>query len=222
MPGWKSPHVVSLLRAIGMMQADNYTAQARSFLNDSARTDVVVRREVRELSRLTANNDTPQTSPRKNTIATMAYAQVVAEASKIPGDPKLGAQFFEKLGCVKCHTTSKSEPLKGPFLGDIAARYQRPEIIESILRPSAQIAQGFTSTTLETKDGSEYDGFIVRESGDEIEIRNLLGATVVAKKDIVKRGTRPTSIMPEGLADQLTPADLASLLAYLQSLNPKI
>ena len=97
----------------------------------------------------------------------------MAEAVKIPGDPKAGAQFFEKLGCVKCHTTSKNEPLKGPFLGDIFARHKRPEIIESILRPSAQIAQGFTPYTIETKDGTDYDGFIVRESGDEIELRNL-------------------------------------------------
>ncbi len=57
---------------------------------------------------------------------------------------------------VKCHTTSKSEPLKGPFLGDITVRYKKPEIIESILRPNAQIAQGFVTTTLEMKDGSDW------------------------------------------------------------------
>jgi putative heme-binding domain-containing protein len=100
-------------------------------------------------------------------------------------------------------------------------RYGRPEIIESILRPNAQIAQGFVTTWVETKDGSEYEGFIARESGDELEIRNLAGATVVPKKDITKRGTRTTSTMPEGLLDQSTPDDLASLLAYLQSLKSK-
>jgi hypothetical protein len=37
-------------------------------------------------------------------------------------------------------------------------------------------------------------------------------------KDVAKRGTLPTSVMPEGLADNLTVHDLASILAYLESL----
>jgi putative heme-binding domain-containing protein len=169
--------------------------------------------------RLTQNAPAVPASGRQNIIAKMSYEDVVKQASQLPGDAKAGAQLFKKAGCIKCHTTAKSEPLKGPFLGDIAARYSRPEIIESILRPNAQIAQGFVTTTVETKDGSEYEGFIVRESGDELEMRNLAGATVVPLKDIKTRGTRTTSIMPEGLADQMTPEELASLLTYLQSLR---
>lgn len=216
---WKSPRVPNFLRAIGIAKADTYASQVRSYLNDS-RADIAAAAAYAN-NRLNSNASTSPAPPRKNTIGTMAYEEVMSEAIKIPGNPKAGAEFFDKLGCVKCHTVSKSEPLKGPFLGDIFARYKRPEIIESILRPNAQIAQGFTSNVIETKDGNEYDGFIVRESGDEVELRNLAGATVIPKKDIVKRGTRPTSIMPEGLADQIAPADLASLLAYLESLNPK-
>ena len=44
------------------------------------------------------------------------------------------------------------------------------------------------------KDGTEYEGFIVKESGDELEIRNLAGVNVVPKKDIAKRATRTTSM----------------------------
>jgi hypothetical protein len=65
------------------------------------------------------------------------------------------------------------------------------------------------------------DGFVVRESGDEVELRNIAGAAVIAKKNISVRGTRTTSIMPEGLVDTLTPEDLGSVLRYLQSLKPK-
>jgi len=151
----------------------------------------------------------------------MAYEEVVQETVNMTGDPQRGAQLFEKLGCVKCHTVAKNEPLKGPFLGDITTRYGRPEIIESILRPSAKIAQGFITTTVETRDGTEYEGFIVRESGDTLELRNLAGAAIIPKKEIVKRGTIKLSIMPEGLFDKSTPGDLAAMLAYLKSLAPK-
>lgn len=216
---WKSSQVQCLIRAVGEQHFIEYVADVRSCLSD-ARPDVAAA-AAESLQQLAPGEAVAQNAIRNNTIARLPYDEVVRETCDATGDAKLGAQLFEKLSCVKCHTTSKSEPLKGPFLGDITARYKKPEIIESILRPSAQIAQGFVTATFEMKDGSDYDGFIVRESGDEVEIRNLAGAIVLAKKAVVKRGTSKTSIMPEGLADQLTPEELASLLAYLQSLNPK-
>ena len=64
------------------------------------------------------------------------------------------------------------------------------------------------------------DGFVSRESGDEVEVRNASGAaTVLKKKDIQARGKRDFSIMPEGLVAKITPEDLANLLAYLESLK---
>jgi putative heme-binding domain-containing protein len=216
---WKSSKVASFLRAIGDAHAAGYDEQIRPYVNDT-RAEVAAAAAY-ALAQIAQNTPAPQDGARNHLIGKLPYEEVVREASAAIGDPRLGAQLFDRLACVKCHTTSKSEPLKGPFLGDIAARYNQKEIIESILRPNAQIAQGFVTTTVETKDGTEYEGFIVRESGDELEIRNLAGATVIPKKDIVKRGTRPTSIMPEGLADQLKPEELAGLLAYLQSLKPK-
>jgi putative heme-binding domain-containing protein len=213
--GWSSPRVASLLRAISDAHATNQMDQVRLRLND--RNPEIAAAAERTLKELGQGNVLASSSKRKSIIAKMSYEDVLQQVAKMPGDSKIGAGLFEKVGCIKCHTTLKSEPLKGPFLGDITARYSRPEIIESILRPNAHIAQGFETTTLETKDGTEYEGFVVHESGDNIEIRNIVGATVVARKDIAKRGTRPTSIMPEGLADPLTVDELASLLAYLQS-----
>ncbi|MEO5802024.1 MAG: c-type cytochrome, partial [Verrucomicrobiota bacterium] len=157
----------------------------------------------------------------ENSIAKLPYEEVVKRVSAASGDAKAGAKFFETAGCVKCHTTTKGESPKGPFLGDIVARYNDAEILESILRPSAKIAQGFETTAIENKDGDSFDGFVVRESGDEVELRNIVGATIIPKKNIAVRGTRATSIMPDGLVDALSPEDLASMLRYLQSLKPK-
>lgn len=214
--GFKSKGVAGLLQAIGETHATNYSARVISFLSDS-RAEVAA---AAKQASVELGLESSQTGTQKrDVIANLAYAGVVDTATKTPGDPKVGAQLFEKLFCVKCHTTSKAEPLKGPYLGDISTRYGRPEILESILKPNAQIAQGFVSTTIETKDGNEFEGFVVKESGDELEIRNLAGANVIAKKDITKRGTKTTSIMPEGLADQITPQELASLVTYLQSLK---
>ena len=49
---------------------------------------------------------------------------------------------------------------------------------------------------------------------------DITGAsTTIAFKDVVKRGKSETSIMPEGIAGNMTMPEFASLLAYLQSLK---
>src|SRR5258708_38528227 len=138
---------------------------------------------------------------------------------KEKGDAKPGAELFVKQTCIPCHTIAKNEPVKGPFLGDIAGRYTRAELIESILKPSAKIAQGFETQLFKMKNGQRHDGFIVHEGGDEIELRNATGATVIKTAEIEKRSKLETSIMPDGIANNLSTQELASLLAYLESLK---
>jgi hypothetical protein len=74
----------------------------------------------------------------------------------------------------------------------------------------------------ELVEGEELEGFVTREGGDDLDVRNILGiTTTLAKKDIAERGQRDSSMMPAGLLDKLTAADLAALLAYLESLKSK-
>ena len=212
---WELPRLPLLLRAIEETHATNYAEQVRTFVNNTNKEVALLATEISRQFEAAAP------APSGPVISRMHYEEAARIASSLPGDPHRGAALFDKLGCVKCHTIAKNEPLKGPFLGDITTRYKPSEIIESILRPSAKIAQGFTTVTVELQDGTEYDGFVVRESGDTLEMRNLAGPIVIQKKQIAKRGTRKTSIMPEGLFDLSTPSDLASMLAYLKSLAPK-
>ena len=136
------------------------------------------------------------------------------------GDPRLGERLFQRQGCIACHTVAPGEAPKGPSLLGIATRYSRADLIESILKPSAKLAQGFEPQKIATADGRTFEGFVVRESGDEVELRDAQGAvTILLKKDIEDRARGQVSIMPTGLADPLTTRDLASLLAYLESLK---
>ena len=108
-------------------------------------------------------------------VARMEYDKLLAACLQEKGDAKAGARLFVKQGCINCHTITKGETLKGPYLGDIGTRYKRPELIESIVKPSAKIAQGFEAQWFQTSAGKVHDGFIVRESGDEIELRTATG-----------------------------------------------
>ena len=153
-------------------------------------------------------------------LASLKFEDAIAEIVKVNGDAKLGARLFLRQGCSACHTVSPNEPLKGPLLQDITRRYKKEDLIESILKPSAKIAQGFESQFFQTHEGKVYDGFVVRESGDEIEFRNVAGlATILKKSEIEERGKREASIMPIGLADKLNAEQLAAILAYLDTLK---
>lgn len=155
-------------------------------------------------------------------IGEMAPEMVAAIVNKGGGDAAAGKEMYLRAGCIACHTIDANEPPKGPVLSAVAKIYDRPALTESILKPSAKIAQGFESTWIKTKKGEQVEGFVTREAGDSVDVRNIVGQTVtVEKADIAERGHRPQSMMPEGLMAAFTPAEMANLLAYLESLKGK-
>jgi len=118
-----------------------------------------------------------------------------------------------------CHTAKKDEPLKGPFLGNIADTYKRPELAEMILNPSKTLAQGFVTNFFTLKQGEPVMGFVVEEGAEQVTIRNQTGAEQkIAVSNIADRQKLPTSLMPPGLMNQMTIKDFASLLDYLEKL----
>ncbi len=152
-------------------------------------------------------------------IGQMKYDEVFAAVQK-GGDAKVGSEMFLKAGCIACHTVNADEPPKGPLLSAVAKIYDRAALTESILKPNAKIAQGFETTWIKTKKGEQIEGFVTREGGDSVDIRNIASQTVTVEKgDIVERGHRETSMMPEGLLNVFTTQDLQNLLAWLESLK---
>ena len=72
------------------------------------------------------------------------------------------------------------------------------------------------------KDGSVNVGFVTREGAEKITMRNIAAQEFTYDvKDIVKRDTLPTSLMPPGLVNGLIMREFASLLDYLESLVKK-
>jgi putative heme-binding domain-containing protein len=153
-------------------------------------------------------------------IAELPLEQVAKDVLTVKGDKMMGKQFFARQICVNCHTTSPDEKPKGPYLGDVGDKYSRKELVESITNPGANIAQGYEANIVLLKDGTRAEGFVGRETGDEIEIRNIAGEVkVIQKADIKKRAEQHGSLMPVGLVNTLTVEEFASLLAYLESLR---
>lgn len=157
-----------------------------------------------------------------NQLGNIAYRDLLARIEKVQGQVKRGQQLFKQQNCAACHTIKEGELAVGPQLLDIGLRYNRKELIESIVQPGAKIAQGFTTQLIATDDGLTHTGFVTREAGNEVEIRTAEGKAVVIPKDSIEaRKDSKNSVMPDGLVNNLTVQELASLVTYLQSLKTK-
>ena len=152
-------------------------------------------------------------------IAELKIPDVIEAAMKTKGDPSRGPQLFTQQGCIACHTTAKSEPLKGPYLGNIANTYKRRELAENILMPNKTIAQGFVTWSITTKDGATQVGFVTEEAADSVTLRNITAQEIkIPVASITKRDKLPMSLMPEQIVASLTVKEFASLLDWLEEL----
>ncbi len=161
-----------------------------------------------------------ETTPTSKRIGEMNANMVFSIVNKGGGDAAAGKEIYLRAGCIACHTVDAKEPPKGPVLSAAAKIYDRAALTESILKPNAKIAQGFESVWIKTKKGEQVEGFVTREGGDSVDVRNVAGQTVTLEKaGIAERGHREHSMMPEGLMGGFTPAELSNLVAYLESLK---
>jgi putative heme-binding domain-containing protein len=216
--GWQNPkRRAQILKAAGEIKHNAYADKILASLDDP---DKAVANEAKSAAgNMRLEKKSKDAGPL---IGTMQIKDVVAQVVKTKGDVALGEQLFTRQTCVACHTTSQDQPQKGPYLGNIAQTYKRPDLAENILDPNKTIAQGFTTNVFTLKDGTVNVGFVVREGADKVTMRNVAAQEFTyAVKDIVKRETLPTSIMPPGLVNNLTVKEFASLLDYLEALAKK-
>ena len=155
-------------------------------------------------------------------IKTLDIDHAIELITKSDGDPFLGEVIFEKAKCNSCHTISQDEKQKGPYLGNIARTYKRAELTVAVLQPEKTIAQGFATNSFLTADGIVLTGFVTDEQNDRVVIRDQNGKEhMILKDDIDSRKKLTTSMMPNGILDEFTIHQAASLIEYLTSLSTK-
>ncbi len=155
-----------------------------------------------------------------NQIANVAYDEVLARAMKANGNATAGQKLFQSQSCIHCHTFANGQLPKGPHLVDIGKRSKEEELIESIVDPSKKITQGFDTWAFAMDSGKILTGFVVLESAETVTIRQADGISKeLPQNEIEERIKQPVSMMPKGVVGNLTPKQLADLIAYLQTLH---
>ncbi len=153
------------------------------------------------------------------------------------GDAEAGERIFYHArvgGCYRCHEYEGRGYTVGPDLSNIgrlggagvppaeplavrADHITRERILESIVNPSKEIAPLFTNWTILKTDGELLTGIHIGDEVDgRIKFADQNGRVFhVHPNDIDQRKPSEKSIMPDSLADNLTPQELRDLLAFL-------
>lgn len=145
----------------------------------------------------------------------------LAEKTKAHGDAARGELVFRnpQFACITCHAIGGAGGKVGPELTSMGASAPLDYVIESVVVPNSKVKEGFGAVSITLKDGTVATGIQVRETAQEIILRNVLGQeTSVPKANIVSRETIG-SIMPPGLTDSLPEASKLDLYAFLGELG---
>ncbi|MBC7774478.1 MAG: PmoA family protein [Phycisphaerae bacterium] len=142
---------------------------------------------------------------------TMLSDQVMSKVSV-----KEGKVLFQR-SCGACHKLFGQGGNLGPDLTG-SNRSNIDYLLLNILEPSAEIQDDYRLVVLTTRDGRTYSGNIIAENQRQITLR-VVGqdAIVINKSTIQSREVTPTSMMPPGLLEPLTDAEVVNLVAYLRS-----
>ena len=153
-------------------------------------------------------------------LANLKVADITKLAMTSTGDSVMGEKIYIRQGCIACHAVDQKAVQKGPYLGSAGSKFTKDYLVQSILDPNAVVAQGFQTELVTMKDKTAHLGFVTREEGGVIDIRNIAGIVTQIKEDMIaKRDHQPQSMMPAGLAKTLTVTEFSDLISYLVSMK---
>jgi putative membrane-bound dehydrogenase-like protein len=138
------------------------------------------------------------------------------------GDAKRGREVFfgKKAACAACHTVQNEGGRVGPDLSKIGGIRSGPDLLESIVFPSASFARGYEPYVITTKAGKFYTGIIARDTAEAVYLKTAERAEVrIPRASVAMIARSSVSIMPQGLDAQLSRRELADLIAFLRSLK---
>ena len=153
-------------------------------------------------------------------VGSMEFDAMKDIVLKTSGDKETGKKLFTRQSCIICHSTLPDEPQKGPFLGTVGNLFNREQLITHIVKPNAEVAQGFQTFSFTMKDNSVVSGFVTAKDDKQISVRSMVGTVQkINTADVVKESISKDSMMPPGLVNMLTIHEFASLIDYLESLH---
>ncbi|MEM9701634.1 MAG: hypothetical protein AAF907_04235, partial [Planctomycetota bacterium] len=138
------------------------------------------------------------------------------------GSAAAGKEIFfgrSAASCRRCHLAEGQGGEVGPALDGIALKRDRKYLLESIVVPSAKIAEGYATAVVLTEDGQVRTGVLKSETEEAITLVLPTGETVVIPAETVLDRADGPSAMPADIPDSLTKREMRDLVEYLATLK---
>lgn len=136
------------------------------------------------------------------------------------GDPVAGLQVFRssKAACSACHRMGYIGKDIGPELTRIGRSRTREALLEAILFPNSRQEQSYQSSQILTVDGDVFNGIVKDRSNGIVKLQVAADRVVEIEIDQIEID-KPSdvSLMPSGIRELLSDAELADVLALLGS-----
>jgi putative heme-binding domain-containing protein len=100
-------------------------------------------------------------------------------------------------------------------LKGIGTRVNREYLLESLIDPSAKIAEGFGLLNITLKSGDSLDGIQLKQTPTELTMRLVTGETkTIPTSQIQARSANSISAMPP-MGEVLSPMELRDVIEFL-------
>jgi putative heme-binding domain-containing protein len=153
--------------------------------------------------------DTP--ADRKRLMAEWK-GRLTAETLAMADLPQ-GRALYQKA-CATCHVLYGEGQKVGPDLTG-SGRANIDYLLENIIDPAAAVPADYRMTVMALKDGRVLTGLVLARNNQTLTLRTPTDTRVVAVDDIEESKASPLSLMPDGLLQTLTEAQVRDLFAYL-------
>ena len=134
-----------------------------------------------------------------------------------------GRALFEK-NCATCHRFGPIGTDVGPDLTTINSRFKKRDILESILFPVENGLRSVSERDHQDRDGHAQRARRARDGGGAAGSRQHRPGQADRHPEggtITSREKSEVSFMTEGLIDKMSQADIANLMAFIQTGPPK-
>ncbi|HXT57297.1 MAG TPA: PQQ-dependent sugar dehydrogenase [Pirellulales bacterium] len=145
------------------------------------------------------------------------------QIASLAGEAAAGRRLFFEAAAVQCKNCHRIEGQGleiGPDLSQIGKKYNRAQLLETILQPSKQIDPKYVAYLVETADGQVHTGLLIERTEQELVLRdsqNKLIRIPTAEAELV--APQQKSLMPELLLRDMTAQEAADLLEFLGTLK---
>jgi len=137
------------------------------------------------------------------------------------GNAQRGETIYrrKKLGCLACHAIGGAGGRVGPDLVSLGASAPVDYIASSLLDPNSKVKENYHSLVVVTKQGKVVTGIKLRQTDSELVLRDANDREISVPRKSIDEQVVGTSLMPAGLTENLTRAELIDLVRFLSLLG---